>query len=353
MAKPTHLTRLTAQALRVGGVSSSIKGAQPVFPGRVSSNWYPVNLPAATNGTPTNADCLTLLNTLRPILADLVVQQSVLLALSYRTVQPGVAVTSSAVFTVNGVAQGGTTESLFDANTNISESVPVDVVNKNPTLAYDLAVRLAQRIAYEIDLTIGAVAYGSAGFSQTNTALGTWQSGAITSTQITAGIADVKGAGEPIFLVVGTCGAAGGYTNPTVAADGTLFTWDVTGEMGPGFSFVGNPTANTPLVRVLGSPAIHTGGVGTPGPANLLLTPSAMAWASADMGNVTGGSPAITPSGTVQYATSISKDPETGTPQMALQLVIGNTGSGNQAVYVNYLGIAICINPAHGVVIKS
>src|SRR5579875_2203233 len=148
MAKPTRLTELSVRNARLGGVPITNKGGQPLWPGRVPSNWYPVNQPSASNGTPSNADCQTLLNTLAPLVAKLTIDQSLMLPLVYRTVQPGVTPASN-TFTVNG--QSATATSLFDGDWNLSETVPVDVINKNPALAFDLALRLAAQTANRID----------------------------------------------------------------------------------------------------------------------------------------------------------------------------------------------------------
>lgn len=351
MPYPTGLTRLTARNIRVGGVPDSTKGAQQVFPGRVPSNWYPVNLPSASNGTPTNADCRTLLNTLAPLVADLTVQQSVFLALSYRTVQTGVSPSAAQVaFTVNNVnsaTTGGVQgKSLFDRNVNLSESVAVDVVNKNPALGYDLAVRLAQQLAFQIDKNYLVSLYGQFTNSAVTASAG---DGSITEANLATAIGELTLTGEPLFLVVQGNPAD---TVMSLASIAGTFLSDNPAMSGNGFCFVQTAAGTTP-VRIIGSTAIVQTSGSTTTQHNILITPSALAFATADLGTVTGYNPSISPSGYVQYATSISKDPETGTPQLAIQLVVGNTGSGNQSVYANFLGAGIVINPGRGVDVQS
>lgn len=342
MAYPTGLTRLTARNIRVGGVPDSTKGAQPVFPGRVPSNWYPVNLPSASNGTPQNADCRTLLNTLAPLVADLTVQMSVFLALSYRQVQT---VAPGGTFSLNGATK--TAYSALDQSGSAYqcyESVPVDVVNKNPSLGYDLAVRLAAQAAYRIDKDLANL-YGQ---FNTNSVVGTAGSGAVSSANLTAAAADLAGTGEPIFLVVNPT------TTTSIAA--AQFVSDYPAMPGTGFVLALSALGATP-VRVFGSPAVSVTAGGTTTTNNLMFTPSAMAYVTADLGTLLGATSGNWPSALTsvvpQVATSVSKDPETGNPQLVMQLAIGNSGSGNQNVYVNWLRGPLIINNAHGVQVET
>ena len=110
------------------------------------------------------------------------------------------------------------------------------------------------------------------------------------------------------------------------------------------------PTGANKPIRLLASDNVTV----SAGNHNVVMTPSALAFVSADLGSVTGAAPAITPSGTVQIRASNFFDVEFGTqPQLSLQLVCGNTGSGVQTVYVNLLGNVIAINTGNGAVVLS
>jgi len=350
MSKSTHLTALSVEhSLRLGGLKGSLKGAQPVWPGLVPTNWYPQNLPAATNGTPTNADCQNLLNALAPLVARLTIQQSLMLGLVYRTVQPGVVPSGDgSTFTVNGATATGIS-SQFDRANAPCESVAVDVVNKNPSLLFDLAIRLATQTAIQIDQTLLGNLYS--GFS--NAAVGTAQTTPTGSTLASAVTALAGTAGEPLFGVF----APGVLSAAATAGDAT-----VEPPLGsPGRALcslwtTGIGTSSVRLVRLFSSVFVPVTGVATQTQHNQLFTPSAMAYATTDLGTTLGYQAGVSytpPTGVILTATSTHNDPETATPQLCLQLVIGNTGAGAQAVYVNYLGAPVLVNPSHGIVIQS
>ncbi len=336
MGKSTHLTHLTSQFARLGGVAISHKGAQDIQPNGVPSNWYPVNLPATTAGTPSQADCLKLLNSLAPLVAKLTIQQSVALALAYRTVQPAIALGGN--MTVNGVTAASTT--FIDQSLKVGEQVAVDVVNRNASLTYDLAVRLGRMAAYELDAALLAL-YGSA----TGTTVGTAAT-TPTNTVVKAGIANLPVTGEPVFglflpatltAMQGSNLLPGAYQS---LANDLPCMGGVTGTA---------PAANGRQIRYLASENV----VAASGNHNLAILPSFWALATADMGsNIANASLAFL-AGNTQVVTSTALDPEFGTPQLALQLIISNTGSGVQTVYVNAQYAALAVNPANAVNILS
>jgi hypothetical protein len=337
MGKSTHFSHSSSQFARLGGVPVSQKGAQDIQPNGVPSNWYPVNLPSATAGTPQNSDCLKLLNSLAPLVAKLTIQQSVALALAYRTVQSSVALGGN--MTVNGVTAASTT--FIDAGLKVGEQVAVDVVNKNPALTYDLAVRLGRMAAYELDAALLAL-YASASATTVGTAATT-----PTNTVVKSAIAELPVTGEPIFglFLPATLTAMQSGSDLLPGAYQSLQNdlpcmGGVTGTA---------PAANGRMIRYLASENV----VASSGNHNLALLPSFWALATADMGsNIASASLAFL-TGTTQVVTSTALDPEFGTPQLALQLIISNTGTGVQTVYVNTQYAALAVNPANAVNILS
>lgn len=332
MDKATHLDYLSVRGdLRIGRVGGN--AGQSVLQGRVPNNWYPRNPPIASNGAPLSSDIIALLNSLSPLVAYLTIQQSVFLALSYRAFQAGVA--SGGTFTIDGVTSAAAS-SFFDANISVSEPVAVDVVNKNPTLAYDLALRLATLTALQIDKQIAAL-YASF----TAAAVGTGNT-APTAANFATAIGELPNSGEPIFGVV------------VPASVATMFS---SGVPTTGLQTMYNGQA--PIISVGASRTLHllaseaVAVTASTTRHNLLITPSAFGYATSDLGTVTGAAPAITPSGTLFTRPSIYRDPEFGTPQLDLQLVVGNTGSGAQTVYVNVLGAPVVLDVTKGVVVLS
>jgi hypothetical protein len=347
MSKSTHLTFETVtQELRIGGLAGG-KGGQPVLPSRVPTNWYPVNLPAATAGTPGNSDCATLLDNLAKVIALLTIQQSVVLANCYRTVQAGIV--AGGTFTVNNVASAATT-SWFDQSINVKEAVAVDVVNKNPALAYDLALRLAVKAAAQIDSQLLALYAGFTSIAAVG-AQGTTPTTANLATQIAA----LPNTGEPILGAFNSRLALTSSTPQSASVLQNLLALCMAGTQS-----VQNDNAvlfqagtAVKLFRLLASDQVTMTGTTTQTSHNLLFLPSGLAFASADQGTSLGSAPAITPSGTQIIRSATYNDPESATPQLNLQLVIGNTGSGVQTVYVNCLGAGIVVNPGNGAVVLS
>ena len=336
MGKSTHILNCTVpHVLRVGGAGAHALGGHSVTADRVPNNWYPQNPPAATAGTPQNSDCATLLDNLSKLVALFTVQQSVFLANVYRTVQPGVV--AGGTFSVYNPATSanvtsGAATSLFDQNVNISEAVAVDVVNKNPSLTVDLALRLAVKTAKQIDSQSAAL-YTALTVASVGSS-GTTPTAANLATQINA----LPNTGEPIL---------GFFTPATVAA---YFSANPSQTVQNGNSSLIAPTGANKLIRMLASEAI----VASTGNRNIVMTPSALAFASADQGASLGSAPVINPAGTQIVRVSNFFDVEVGNqPQLSLQLVIGNTGSGVQSVYVNYLGAAIALNPGNGATVLS
>ena len=333
MGKATHLSNLTVpHVLRVGGVGAHALGGQSVTPDRVPTNWFPVNLPITSAGTPQNSDVATLLENLSKLVALLTIQQSVFLGNCYRTVQSGIASGGTFSLTANGSTVTGVANSWFDLNIPVSEAVAVDVTNKNPSLTYDLALRLAVKAAAQFDKQMAAK-YASFSVAAVGTS-GTTPTPANLATQANA----LPNTGEPII---------GAFAPATAAAYLTANPSQTVQNGGMGFV---NPTGSNKLVRLLASDNIAV----SSGNRNLLFLPSSMALVSTDMGTITGAAPAITPSGTVQIRASNFVDVEFGTqPQLSLQLVCGNTGSGVQTVYVNALAAALVMNAAAGAVVVS
>lgn len=332
MSKDTHLNFLNVGTdLRIGRVRGY--AGQSVLPGRVPSNWYPRNPPLATAGTPLASDINALLDSLSPLVAYLTIQQSVFLSLAYRAVQAGVL--SGGTFTVGGVVSAAA-NSFFDANINVSEPVAVDVVNKNPTLAFDLALRLATLAALQIDKQIAAL-YASF----TATVVGTGNTAPTAANFVTA-IGELPNSGEPIFACVIPASVA------TIFSSGVPLTGLQTFYNGQA-PIIG--VGATRSLHMLASDAVAVTASTTR--HNLLIQPSAFGYGSADLGGVTGAAPAITPSGTLFTRPSVYRDPEFGTPQLVLQLVVGNTGSGVQTIYVNVLGAPVVLDVTKGVVVLS
>ena len=331
MSKPTHLSHAVVQhVLRVGGVGAHALGGQGVTADRIPNNWYPVNLPKASAGTPQNSDVATLLGNLSKLVAMLTIQQSVFLANSYRTVQTGVV--PGGTFTLNGVTSGAIT-TMFDQNIAIKEAVAVDVVNKNPALTYDLALRLSIATAKQIDTIIASKYASLTGAAAVGTA-GTTPTAANLTTQINA----LTNTGEPILGI---------FTPATVAA---YLTANPSQTANNGSQPLIVPTSANKAIRLLASDNIAV----STGNRNIVMTPSAFAFVSADLGTNQGSAPVIVPTGTVAISASNFFDPEFGTqPQLSLQLVCGNTGSGAQTVYVNFLGTSLAVNPANGAVVVS
>lgn len=333
MAKMTHLPRLAAQELRLGGVPVSLKGAQAIAQVKVPSTWYPVNLPSASNATPLASDCQRLLNTLAPLVADLTIRSSVVLSSAYRTVQTGVV--AGGTFTAGGVTSA-TANSWFDSAIRIGEAVAVDVVNKNPALGYDLAVRLASQAAGYIDKLMLAL------YAQfTTAAIGT-ASTVPSAANLATAVADLPVTGEPALIVMLSA------TRAAMVLAGLSAQADVTDRS----ILIGGSTTGTPVrpYRVFASDNVAA----SSGNRNLALLPSAYAYVSADMATSFGasGQPGFI-TGTVFQEASVAVDPERATNQLAMQLVIGNTGSGNQTVYVNVLGAPIVLAPLSGIQILS
>jgi hypothetical protein len=332
MDKATHLNFLNVgNDLRTGRVRG--QAGQSVLQGRVPSNWYPRNPPIATAATPQASDINALLDSLSPLVAYLTIQQSVALALAYRTVQPGVI--SGGTFTVGGVVSAAA-NSFFDANINVSEPVAVDVVNKNPTLAYDLALRLATQAAIQIDTLFFAL-YASF----TNASVGTGNTPPTAANFATA-IGELPNTGEPIFALVRSLSVATIFSSGIPLTGQKTFYNGTAPIVGVGATRPMHLIA-TDEVAVTASTTRH----------NLLVLPSAFGYGSADLGSVTGVAPAITPSGTLFIRPSIYRDPEFGTPQLAMQLVVGNTGTGVQTIYVNVLGAPVVLDVTKGVQVLS
>lgn len=335
MGKSTHLSSANvAKMLRVGGVGAHALGGQSVTPDRVPNNWYPVNLPSATAATPQNSDCSTLLDNLSSLVALLTIQESVILANVYRTMQTGVVAAGTFSLTPPGqsTVTSAATTSWFDQNINVSEAVAVDVVNRNPALTYDLALRLAIKAGQQIDKQLAAK-YASLTVATVGTA-GTAPTAANIATQINA----LPNTGEPIF---------GHFLSATLA---TYFGTYPNQTQNNGSAPYVTPTGANKQIRLLASDQITA----ATGNRNLVMTPSAMAFVSADQGNSLGSAPVINPSGTQIIRAANFYDVEFGTqPQLGLQLVIGNTFSGAQTVYLNCLGAAIVTNPANGGVVLS
>lgn len=349
MSKSTHLSSATVQnELRIGGVTASGLGGQPVALARVPTNWFPVNLPIASAATPQNSDCLTLLNALAKLVPLMTIQQSVVLANCYRTVQSGVV--AGGTFTVNSIASA-TVTSWFDQSISIKETVPVDTINKNPTLTYDLALRLAVKAAAQIDKQLLAL---YAGFTSIS-AIGT-QATTPTPANLATQIALLPVTGEPIF---GAFTSQLGQTSSTLATVSTIAAMlgavvgvgDQSDQNGNAPIFL--PTTAARPIRLLASDNVKFTGTTTTTSHNVLWLPSGLAFATADQGTSLGSGGGVNPnSGANQSIVGGTyRDPETATPQLSLQFVIGNTGGGAQAVYVNCLGAGIVINVANGAVI--
>ena len=336
MSKSTHFNYANvSNMLRVGGAGIHMLGGQSVTPDRVPNNWYPKTLPTATASAPQNSDVAALLDNLGRLVAVLTIQQSVFLANVYRTVQAGVV--AGGTFSILNPANSttytsATTTSFFDQNIAIKEAVAVDVVNKNPSLTYDLALRLAIMTAAKIDAIIAAK-YASLTISTVGTAA-TTPTPANLATQINL----IPNTGEPIL---------GFFLSATVQA---YLNANPSQTQYNGSDPVIVPTGANKPIRLLASDAI----VASTGNRNMVMTPSAFAFITADQGTSTGSAPQITPSGTVTIRASNFFDPEFGTqPQLSLQLVCGNTGSGAQTVYVNLLGNVIAVNAGNGGVVLS
>lgn len=351
MGKSTHLPNLTSNYVRVGGAGKHLLGGQPIPPPRVPSNWYPNKLPAASAGTPQNSDVATLLDSLSPLVAMLTIQQSVFLANVYRTVQVGVV--AGGTFKVNSVASA-TTTSWFDQSISISEAVAVDVVNKNPALTYDLALRLATQAARQIDKQIAAVYAGFTTIAAVG-AQGTTPSAANLVTQINA----LPNTGEPVLGVFNSQIAKTTSSFQTSSVLSALLVL-LAEQVGYGSETAHNahaPLFNVganKLIRLMASDNVAMTGTTTQTSQNLVFLPSGLAFASADQGTSTGSGGGIAPSGTVAIRASNWFDTEyANQPQLSLQLVCGNTGSGVQTVYVNCLGAGICINAGNGAVVNS
>jgi hypothetical protein len=331
MSKSTHFgTATVTNELRIGGTSVGVagRGGQPVAAARVPTNWYPTNLPAATLGAPQNSDCLALIGALAKLVPLLAIQQSVILANSYRVVQS--AVVAGGTFSVNAIASPATT-SWFDQNISVKEIVPIDVVNKNPTLLFDLAMRLAIKTGAQCDKQLAAL-YASLTIASVG-ASGTTPTAANLTTQINL----VPNTGEPII----------GFFNPATLA--AYLAANPSQTLSNGSLPVVTPSGANKAIRLLASDQIA---VATSN-KNFVATPSTFVFASADQGLSTGSGGGIAPSGTLSVIGGTYRDPETATPQLTLQFVIGNTGSGVQTVYVNCLGAAICINPGNGGLVLS
>lgn len=329
MQKPTRFGCLTASERMFLGGNGSGKGAQPVAPWHIPSNWYPVNLPSAPSGAPTYAQCQTLLNNLAPRFAELVILYSTMLPLVYRSVQSG---SSGSSVGVNGISGNLGTALPFTPQ----ESVPIDVVNSNPALTYDLASRLAYQTAKMFDNELLAQ---YAGFS--NTVKGTAAT-ALTQAVVSQAMAEIGNTGEPQFLIVSPA-TAYAMATPTGAYPYTNTFPSVTAGQFSDLSTCWDPAFNTltpkQTLRILCSDQVTV--TSSTYQQNVLITPSALALVTAD-------APAANTTTTYQV-TSVARDPETGNPQLSLELSITNTGNGNQTVQVNVLYVPLVINPANGV----
>lgn len=332
MPKATHLGYATVNAeLRVGGAGS--KGGQGVLANEIPANWYPQNPPTASLGTPKTSDVTGLLNAIGPLVARLAVQYSVALASGFRFVQAGIAPGGTFSFappsTGIAVFSAANITSWFDQNINVSELVAIDVVNKNPSLQYDLALRLAIQAAYQIDkASLGNYA------AFTNAAIGT---AAVTPTQanVVAAIAALPNTGEPVLGIFLTATLKAFYTaNGGLVGSQTQFS-----SAAPLYQA---GAAGTRPIRLYASDAVAA----SAGNRNLVLLPSASAFGSADLGLTLGAAPVIAPGGVLSIAGASYRDPEVSNAlQLMLQLVVGNSGSGVQRVYVNLLGAPIALVP--------
>ena len=335
MGKSTHFSSANvAKQLRLGGVGYHQLGGQSAKADRVTDNWFPVLLPAATAGTPQNSDCATLLDNLSQLVSLFTIQQSVILSNCYRTIQSGVVAGGTFSITPPGrsTVTSGATTSWFDQSINISEAVAVDVVNKNPSLTVDLAMRLAVKAGQQIDKQLAAL-YASFTIATVGTASTT-----PTPANLTTQINLIPNTGEPI-LGFFTSGTLASYlaTNPNQ----TNYN---------GTQALIQPASANKQIRLLASDNITA----STGNRNIIMTPSALSFVSAPLSLSTGSGGGLTVSGTTIIRASNWYDVEFGQqPQLALQLIMGNTGSGVQTVYVNCLGAALCTIPANGAVVLS
>lgn len=335
MSKSTHLSYLSVLAeLRNGGVTG--KGGQQVLPSPIGANWYPLNPAAATASTPKQSDVNALLDAIAPLVARLTVEYSVGLALSYRFVQSGIAAGSafSIVLPSGSTITSSAATSWFDQNISVSEAVAVDVVNKNPSLAYDLAVRLAVQAAWQIDKAIFAKHASLTGGSAIGTATVT-----PTTANFATAVGEMPVTGEPIFGILATATRSAYFAANTPSGSQSYV------DHQPVLINVG---AARPI-RLVSSDQIAV----SSGNRNLVILPSAFGFATASLGASLGSAPVIAPSGVQSIRGTVYKDPETAKPQIAMQLVCGNTGSGAQTVYVNILGAPLVLAPANGVVVLS
>ena len=289
-------------------------------------------------------DVNTLFGHILPMVARFAIQQSVFLAHSLRIVQGGVV--PGGTFSFNGVSSAAAT-SLFDQNISVSEALPLDLVNKYPSLALDLALRLGAVAGRTIDKMIAAT-YASLTAASAVGASGSTPTAANIAAQINA----LPVTGEPVIVVLTSATRAAFLAaNPSSVG----FQADANGQA-PLVQIAGA----TRLCRLLASDEITA----SSGNRNLVFLPSAFVFATADLLGSYGSAPVITPGGTVTSVASTYTDPEygmsalaglpgTGAPQLTLQLVIGNSGTGNQVVYVNMLGAPIVANPGRGAVVLS
>ncbi|HXC75720.1 MAG TPA: capsid cement protein, partial [Candidatus Acidoferrum sp.] len=304
-------------------------GQEPLVADIAPEFIYGTARPLAASGTPTIAQCTTLVNALAPLVAQYTLDASIVLRCVYKATGAAGLFGGTVYVTPTGAlsATSSGNTSIGSASTlSATEAVPVDVVIATPALIRELAWRLAFQLASSLD---GKILNLYASFI-TNAPIGTGGQGNLTTTNLGSIITLLTGLGEPIFVVI----------HPETLV-GSLYTVASSAVIAPSLI-----QGRYNSLRVLVSDQVKTTGSSPVVWHGIAFTPSAIGF----------GSEVQAPTNDSTHAQTVG----TYTPsldgaqaQLSVLLAITNNGSGNQTVTASCIAATGILTGANGVQVNA